>query len=172
LNLVLIGYRGTGKTAIAELLATALGLPCLCLDQLLISRFGKPIPEFVGEKGWDAFRDEETALVSEVAVRDGLVIDCGGGVVVRPVNITTLKRNGRLVWLKARPETIRTRLRGDYSRPSLSGTKSFLDEVTEILAQRTPLYQAAADWAIDTDELAIPELVKNILTWWHEESAT
>lgn len=166
MNLVLIGYRGTGKSTVAELLAADLGLEHRGMDAELVRRFGKSIPEFVEANGWDAFRDEESRLAHEWGELDGLLIDCGGGVIVREGNIPALKKNGRIVWLTASVETIVHRIQGDTERPSLTGTGSFTDEVREVLEGRLPLYQEAADHMVPTDELSVEEVAADITRWW------
>ena len=72
-------------------------------------------------------------------------------------------RNGRLIWLTASVETIATRIGGDTQRPSLTGTKSHVEEIREVLSERAPKYQAAADLTIATDNRSIDELVATIL---------
>ena len=157
MNLVLIGYRGTGKTTLSELLSEELGLPRINLDAEIVRRAGKPIPEIVAEKGWDFFRDLEEEMVADAVSRDNQILDCGGGVIVRPQNIERLKRNGLIFLLYARPADIVARISGDTERPSLTGKKSFTEEVEEVLEQRWPRYLAAADFVIDTSSLGVGE---------------
>jgi len=165
-NLVLIGYRGTGKSAVSQCLSDDLGLRHIGMDAELVSRFGISIPEFVEKNGWDAFRDEESKLARELSLLDHLLIDCGGGIIVRDKNIEALHENGKIVWLKASVESITRRIQGDDQRPSLTGTKSFIDEIREVLETRTPLYAKAADHTVDTDTLSVEEVAKNIKSWW------
>lgn len=166
MNLVLIGYRGTGKTEISRSLSKSLGYDRIGMDETLVHRFGTTIPEFVKTHGWDAFRDAESTLASELGQKDHLVIDCGGGVIVRDGNITSLRGNGKVVWLTASVQTIVERIGGDNQRPSLTGTKSFTEEVEEVLSQRLPLYRKACDIEVTTDNRPIEEIVSEILSWW------
>ena len=168
MNLVLIGYRGTGKTAVAQLIAGHLDREVVGMDSALARGFGMSIPEFVEENGWDAFRDAESELAVELGERDGLVIDCGGGIIVRDENTQSLKKNGRLVWLKASVDTIVSRIQDDTQRPALTGGKSFVEEVAEVLESRLSLYENAADFSIDTADLSIQEVADQILTWWQK----
>jgi shikimate kinase len=170
-NLVFIGYRGTGKSEVSILAAGRLGRERIGMDTTLVERFGMPIPDFVARHGWDAFRDAETALAQELSARDELVIDCGGGVVVRDDNITSLRAHGRLVWLKASVETIARRIGSDNQRPSLTGTKSFIEEIEEVLSKRLPLYERASDFQMDTDSLTVEEVVGQVVAWWHQQEA-
>jgi len=168
-NLIFIGYRGTGKTVVSMLTAQRLGRERIGMDAVLVERFGMPIPDFVERNGWEAFRDAESALAEELATRDQLVIDCGGGVVVRDGNIEALRKQGRIVWLKASVATIAQRIGVDTQRPSLTGTKSFIEEIEEVLSKRVALYERACDIQIVTDRLAIDEIADQVLTWWQDQ---
>jgi shikimate kinase len=150
-NLVLIGYRGTGKSAIARRLACLLGRPAVSLDEEIVAQAGMSIPALVSAHGWSHFRDLEEAVCRKFGAADALVIDCGGGVVEREANHVSLRAHGRVYWLRATPGTIVDRIGGDCSRPSLTGSKSFTEEVEEVLERRTPLYQQMSHEVIDTD---------------------
>ncbi len=166
MNLVLIGYRGTGKSEVGALLATRLGMPVLSMDALIIERAGMPVPEIVAAHGWTGFRDLETTIAREIAARDGVIIDCGGGVIERPENIPALREHGLIVWLSASVATIVRRIQGDTQRPSLTGAQSFTDEVAEVLTRRTPLYRAAAHVEIATDALTPAEVAERVVEIW------
>jgi len=158
-NLVLIGYRGTGKSAVGRQVASALGMRVVSLDEEIVAKAGKPIPDIVAQQGWVAFRDLEQSVCQRFGADDGLVIDCGGGVVEREANMTSLRQNGKVIWLRATPSTIVRRIGGDTQRPSLTGDKSFTEEVEEVLSRREPLYERMAHASLDTDDLSIEELV-------------
>jgi shikimate kinase len=163
MNIVLIGYRGTGKSSVGQLLAERLGRRLVSTDADVVRRAGRSIPEIVAQSGWDHFRDLESDVCRELAGQDGLVIDTGGGAVLRQQNVAALKTNGRLVWLRAEVPTIVARIGGDNQRPSLTGTKSFTDEVEDVLRERTPIYAAAADRTVATDGRSIADLAEAIL---------
>lgn len=162
MNLVLIGYRGTGKSAVARRLASLLGRPVVSLDEEIVRRAGMPIPEIVASHGWPHFRDLEEDACRRVSGQDGLVIDCGGGVVERLANIESLRSSGRVFWLRATPTTVVGRIGGDSSRPSLTGHKSFTEEVAEVLERRTPLYERMAHAIVDTDGRSLDDLAASI----------
>ncbi len=164
MNIVLIGYRGTGKSTVGRLLAERLGRTLVSTDAEIVARAKRAIPEIVAQEGWDYFRDLESDICRELAGRDQLVIDTGGGAILRPQNVEALKKSGRLFWLTASVETIATRIGGDNQRPSLTGTKSFVDEVADVLRERTPKYQAAADHVVATDDRSTDQLVETLLT--------
>ena len=137
----------------AALLATRLGRTAISLDARIVARAGQSIPDIVRQHGWPAFRDLESAEARNVARLDNLIIDTGGGIIERPENIAALRANGRIIWLKASVPVIVARIHGDSERPSLTGGKSFTEEVAEVLERRLPLYRHAAQHEIDTDHL-------------------
>jgi shikimate kinase len=163
MNIVLIGYRGTGKSSIAKILSARLKWPRFNLDDAIVQDMGMSIPQIVEKHGWEFFRDLEVKIVEMASNKDKTIIDAGGGVVVRPKNIERLRQKGVIIWLKAKPEAIISRIKEDTNRPSLTGNKSFLEEVQEVLAERTPKYQAASHIAIDTDNLSPAEVAEKIM---------
>jgi shikimate kinase len=153
MNLVLIGYRGTGKSTVARLLAARLGMEVVSLDQEIVREAGRSIPEIVAAHGWLHFRDLESEATKRVCARDHIIIDAGGGVILRKENVTHLRRRGELFWLRASVPVIVARIAGGTDRPALTAGKTFTEEVEEVLRERTPLYAAAAHHHIDTDHL-------------------
>jgi shikimate kinase len=164
MNIVLIGYRGSGKSTVGRLLAARLGREFVSTDAEIVKRAQRTISEIVDQEGWDYFRDLESDVCREFAGRDQLVIDTGGGAILRAQNVETLKKDGTVFWLTASVETIAKRIGGDNQRPSLTGNKSFVDEIQDVLRERTPKYHAAADHIIATDDRSINQLVETLLT--------
>jgi shikimate kinase len=165
MNVVLIGYRGTGKSTIAQLLSEQLGWPVCNMDREIVAEAGCSIPEIVGKHGWEFFRDLESRVVGRCAHQDKAIIDAGGGVIVRERNMELLRKNGVIVWLKADPATIISRIREDTQRPSLSGDKSFLEEIEEVLTERTPKYRSAAEVEIETSDQSPETIAKTIIAY-------
>jgi shikimate kinase len=163
MNIVLIGYRGTGKSTVGRRLAARLGRVLVSTDAEIVKRTKRTIPEIVAQEGWEYFRDLESSICRGLSSRDQLVIDTGGGAILRTENIEALKKNGAVFWLTASVETIAKRIGGDNQRPSLTGTQSFVDEIQDVLRERTPKYQAAADHMITTDDRSIDQLVETLL---------
>lgn len=159
MNLVLIGYRGTGKSVIGVRLGRLLKMPVVSLDQEIVRHAGRSIPDLVAAHGWPHFRDLEEDVCRRFGERDGQILDCGGGVVERAGNAAVLRVHGRVFWLKASTDTIVGRIGGDKNRPSLTGAKSFTDEVSEVLQRRAPLYQAMAHEVVETDGRKLDDLV-------------
>jgi shikimate kinase len=153
MNIVLIGYRCTGKTAVGKILARELGRGFLDTDRLVEEETGSSIQGLVSGKGWDHFREREKSLIEEVTEEDNLVIATGGGVVMDKENIDNLKGNGWIVWLKADAAVIKERMgreeRSGTVRPSLTGSDP-IEEIDRVLSSRASLYGEAADLMVDT----------------------
>jgi len=166
MNIVLIGYRCSGKTSVGQILAGELGKEFVDLDALLERHAGSSIESLVADRGWEFFRKLEHDLVAEVCRKDGLVIAPGGGAVIHQENVCLLRENGFVVWLKGETRILRARmLREEHAgrvRPSLTGSDS-LAEIAEVLALRTPLYQQAADLVVDTTDLSAEEVARAIM---------
>jgi shikimate dehydrogenase len=150
MNIVLIGMRGSGKTAVGRILAQKLGRELIEMDELIAQKAGLSIPEIVARHGWERFRDLEEEIVAKLSKRDNIVNATGGGVVIREQNVSRLKQNGLLVWLTANVDTLLQRIGEDESRPLLKG-KTRREDMEITLAERQPLYRKAADIAIDTE---------------------
>jgi shikimate kinase len=165
-NLILIGYRATGKTAVGARLAQILGRPFVDLDQVLVQEAGESIVDIVAKGGWAEFRRREKELVARFRRTQGQVLATGGGVVLDPDNIAALKEYGIIIWLTADPETIQARLTKDLprdpNRPSLTGGDT-IREVAAVLKERYPLYQAASQIAVDTTHRDVAQVVDAVL---------
>ena len=92
MNIVLIGYRGTGKSVVGALLAERLKMPCIAMDARIVEKAGMSIPQIVEKYGWSAFRDIETEVACELAQLNNTIIDAGGGVTERPENMVSIYR--------------------------------------------------------------------------------
>ena len=163
MNIVLIGYRGTGKSEVGAILARRLGMSCIAMDAEIVAKAGMSISEIVGKSGWPGFRDRESELARELAECDNIIIDTGGGVIERPENIEVLQKNGCMIWLKAEVATIVARIQGGSERPALTPGKTFTEEVAEVLERRTPKYRSAARFEIDTDDLTPEQIADRIV---------
>ena len=168
MNLVLIGYRGTGKSVVGGLVAEGLRMKCIGMDAAIVEKAGMSITDIVENHGWTTFRDMESEVARELAEFDNIVIDTGGGVIERPENVDALQANSRVVWLKASVGAIVSRIQGDTERPSLTGGKSFTEEVAEILERRTQRYENAAQYHIDTDQLTPEQVADRVIEIWKE----
>lgn len=170
MNIVLIGYRGTGKSVVGELLAVRLGMLCIGMDAKIVEAAGMSIPEIVEKYGWPKFRDIESETARELAGRDNVIIDTGGGVIERPENIESLQANACIFWLKASVDTIVARIQDGTERPALTSGKTFTQEVAQVLEARIPKYKQAAEHEIDTDDLTPQQVADRIVKIWEKDS--
>ena len=165
-NIVLIGFMGAGKSTISDYLRTAFAMEVVEMDQIISERQGMSISDIFETYGEEYFRDLETNLLIEMQSRTNVVISCGGGVPMRERNVTEMKKNGKVVLLTAKPETILERVRDNHDRPLLEGNKN-VDFIAGLMEKRRQKYEAAADIIIETDgknELQIcEELIQGIL---------
>ena len=162
MNIVLIGYRGTGKSSVAKMLAARTKWPLVSTDLEIIRKAGMPVPDIIRKRGWDYFRDVESEICKQVGKKDRTIIDTGGGAVLRKENVESLRQRGQMFWLTAEVTTVMTRIKNNSDRPSLTGKKSYVEEVEEVLNERLPLYKAAADHMIPTDDRTIEEIANEI----------
>ncbi|MFM8378348.1 MAG: shikimate kinase [Planctomycetia bacterium] len=172
----LIGYRGTGKTTVARLLAERLTTSWVDADLVLEERLGCTIAELVRSKGEPVFRDAEAELLAELLLTCRGILATGGGVVLRESNRGLLRERGRpVVWLDAPVDTIRRRLAADPAtlarRPALAGGDP-LAEVEAAVHAREPLYRACADWTIDTAAATPADVAARIAAWLDRAGAT
>lgn len=172
--LVLVGYRGTGKTTTAAAVAAELGWPWRDADHVLAERLGEPIGPYFVRAGEPAFRDREAEILAELLAGEPIVLATGGGVVVRPENRARLKPVP-VVWLQAAPATLAARLAADAntlaSRPGLT-TAGPLAEIEAVLAKRLPWYAEVADFAVETDRRTPDEVAADIVTWFRGRPGT
>ena len=172
--LFLIGYRGTGKSTAARLVAARLGWDWCDADALLEERAGRSIREFFAAEGEPGFRSRESLILEELAARSRLVVATGGGVILREENRRLLREAGFVAWLTADVETIARRVAGD---PTTAGRRPNLTvggavEIAELLRVREPLYRACADLEIATPGRSPESVAEAILTAWTPPSSS
>ncbi len=164
--IVLIGYRATGKTSLARVLAERLGWDWIDADVEIERRVGKSIARIFAEDGEPAFRDFEAEVMQDLLARQRLVIASGGGAPMRPETRQAMQKSGRVVWLKASPETIHQRMNTDPTtgtrRPALTD-QGGLEEIRQLLARREPIYRQTATIEVDTERNDIAALAAEIL---------
>lgn len=170
MNIVLMGYRGTGKSVVGRVLARRLDRPLFSLDRIIEKKGGMVIPEFVARNGWPKFRELEYKVVQEVCDEaDNAILDCGGGVVLDHRNVDRLKRHGRVALLIADFEILLDRLSRDRNRPALLDGVSFEEEQRQIMAEREEKYKAAADFVCDTSYVKPEDTANEIRLYFKEQ---
>ncbi|MCR4345569.1 MAG: shikimate kinase [Candidatus Scalindua sp.] len=166
MNIVLIGFRGTGKSTVGRLLAKRLERDFVDSDKYIESSTGKTIKRIFEEDGKDSFRKIEADTIAELSKADNKVISAGGGAVLKEENVRNLKDNGFLVLLEATPEIIHNRITQDkeatQQRPSLTDKKP-LDEIKHLIAKRERAYNSAADFTINTSYVSCEDIVSEII---------
>ncbi len=163
-NIAIIGFMGTGKTAVGELLAERLGREFIELDVLIEQRAGTTIPEIFEQEGEIAFREREIEATRGVAEKENAVIACGGGIVLNQINVDRLKKQSVIVYLTASPAVILKRTSSDKDERPLLVAEDKAAKVGVLLKLRKPFYERAADITVDTSKLEVTEVVEQILT--------
>ena len=154
---------GCGKSTIGKKLSAILNLKFLDTDAWIEGRQGMTISEIFATKGELFFRDLETEVLQELLEKkETMVISVGGGLPVREENRRLLQQLGQVIYLKAMPETIYNRVKGDTSRPLLQ-TENPMEKIREMLGQREEKYQAAANRTLIVDGKDISEIVNEVL---------
>ena len=161
-NLVLIGFMGAGKTTMSDYFNTMFAMDVIEMDQIIARREGMTIPDIFEVHGEEYFRNCETNLLIEMQSRKNVVISCGGGVPMRERNVAEMRKNGRVILLTARPETILERIKGDHSRPLLENHKN-VSFIAALMEKRREKYEAAADIIVQTDGKSIQKIGEEII---------
>ncbi|NLY73880.1 MAG: shikimate kinase [Firmicutes bacterium] len=161
MNLVLIGFMGTGKSKIGKLLAGELGYEFVDTDLVIETECGLKIAEIFATKGEAFFRDLEHQLAQRLSGTDHQVIATGGGWVLNPANLELSSANGFIISLIAAPEIIYERIKAENHRPLLA-CEDPLAKIRQIMSQRANLYQKA-DLVMDTSEKTPEELTAVII---------
>lgn len=159
-NIVLIGFMGTGKTTIAIELSHRLGMQYVSTDNLIEKRENRTINEIFNDSGEEYFRDVESAIIRDAACKDNLVIDTGGGAVIRDENVAYMKSSGVVVCLVADEDVIMERTKKYKHRPLLN-VDDPKRKIRDLLAKRAPYY-AKADFTVDTGALTVKQVVDKI----------
>ena len=169
MNLYLIGYRGAGKSAVAQSLALRFNRECFCIDQRIQSEQELTIAEIFQQSGESRFRQLESEQINQAAAASNLIVDLGGGAVLDSANRQRIRQSGRCVWLRATPSELWRRIQSDQesalTRPALT-ERSGLEEIEKVLAQREPIYAECADFEIVTDELSSEQVARKIAEWF------
>jgi shikimate kinase len=160
----LFGFMGVGKTAVGRILSERTGLKYVDLDSEISGRKGKTIPQIFGEEGETGFRAVEKEVTREVAERNGQVITCGGGTVLDPNNVASLRRNSVMVLLTAEPRVILERVKEEGDVRPLLMVEDQLGRIEQLLNARLPRYLEAADLILDTSVITPEEAAVEIIS--------
>ncbi len=159
MNIILIGFMGTGKSSVAPLVANKLNMRYIEMDELIEKKAGKSIEEIFRDSGELAFREYEIAVAKDLKNISNAVVSCGGGVVMNKIIIDYLKLNGVVVGMFADFETIFKRVAGDMPRPLFKDRKL----AEKLYNFRKPMYEFYSDKKVSTDNKSIEEVAEEII---------
>lgn len=168
-NVAIIGMRGAGKSNVSRRLGFLTKRPVLSTDVLVEYETGMTIPDYVAEHGWASFRTRELAIVERIGAMEGVIVDCGGGIVVDldPASgeevfsdrkVRALRDRGPVVWLRGDIDRLAAKTAGDPLRPQLDATR----DAADIMRRRLPFYEAAADHVIDVESRKRSEMALDL----------
>ena len=168
MSIVLIGYRGSGKTSIGKRLADRLWQKCVDTDELIVAKAGRSIADIFANEGEAKFRELESEVVREVAAMNDIVIALGGGAPLSEENRRVIKEAGhRVIYLKCEPEELLKRIQADpdtpQSRPNLTEFGGGIDEISKVLAEREPIYRQMMHAELEVTYLTPDEAIVYIV---------
>ena len=166
MNIILIGYRCSGKTSVGKHLAQKLGWLFVDTDDRLVEKDGRSIKEIVEGNGWESFRRLEKEVIQVVCAQNKTVIATGGGAILDPANVEVMQNSGQVIWLKVSPQTVKQRMARDEGtdtlRPALT-SRGLYEEIIDVLKERNPIYEQTMDFSIDTDDQNVIEITDAIM---------
>lgn len=162
-NIFFIGFMGVGKTTVSSYLSNLLNRKEIDIDQCIAKREKMKIPEIFKKYGEEYFRNCETEVLKDLNSEDGVIISCGGGIVLKEENISLMKERGKIILLTSTPQTIFERVRYSDERPILNNNMN-VDFISELMKKREENYLHAADLIIDTDKKSIEEVCEEIIS--------
>ncbi|MGE0797099.1 MAG: shikimate kinase [Lautropia sp.] len=171
LSIFLVGMMGAGKSTVGARLARRLDRDFLDVDRELEARLGVDIPTVFDLEGEGGFRRREAQLIAELTARSGLVLATGGGAVLLPENRAALAARGLVVYLRASPADLWSRLKRDKHRPLLRSPDP-RQRVQSLVAERDPLYLEIADHVVATGRQPVEQTVESIVGWLDRPECT
>lgn len=161
MHIFLVGFMGSGKSTVGKGLSKKMDRELMDTDEYIEKKDGRPISKIFAQSGEGYFRLMETMVLKEFSPLSSRIISCGGGMAIKSENTDLMKTMGKIVYLRANPETILKRVSRSDKRPLLEGNKN-IEFIQEMMEKRTPYYEGAADIIIDTDDKSIEEICDEI----------
>lgn len=166
-NIAIVGFMGTGKSAVAMHLAQRLNKTYVSTDDLIVLQENCTIHDIFKKRGEPYFQTVESEVVKKVSAMDNVVIDCGGGVVIHEENVEHLKKKGPVICLAASPAVIYERVKSHRHRPLLS-VPDPKEAIERLLKERETFY-ARADFTVDTSALSVEGVVSKVIDFLKEK---
>ncbi|NMS90305.1 AAA family ATPase [Clostridioides difficile] len=161
-NIMLVGFMGVGKSTISSYLGHLLEMERVETDSYIIKQQGMSISEIFEKLGEEYFRNLESQTLIDLQKKKGIVVSCGGGIVLRDKNVEYIKKNGRVVLLTASPETILQRVKHSDERPILNNNMN-VEFISDLMKKREGKYLASADIIINTDNKTIKAICEEMI---------
>lgn len=158
-NIILIGMPACGKSTIGVVLAKTMGMRFLDTDLLIQEREGALLQDLINGKGNDYFKKVEEYVLRSINA-ENTIISTGGSAVYYPKAIEHFKKNGKIVYIKVSYDTIEKRLNNITTRGITMAPGETLKDLYD---KRIPLYEASADFVIETDSLTVEEAIEKIV---------
>jgi len=166
-NLYLVGFMGTGKSAVGRAVAQKLGFAFVDSDHAIEAEAGCSIREIFDSEGEGRFREMERNFIESGHPGEGCVVSCGGGLIAQPGMLDRVQKKGPIVCLLAKPETIYDRVKGNRKRPLLN-VEDPLERIRELLSEREPLYKQAGTEVL-TDGRGIADVAAHVCRVYRAE---
>ena len=168
MNILLIGYRGSGKTTVGQMLANQLHYGFFDNDEQIVKTAGQTIKELFEQHGQEYFRQLESQALAHINGLTNHVISLGGGAVLRETNRSRIAAPGhRVIYLRAEAEELHRRIKSDpataANRPNLTALVGGIDEIRSVLAQREPIYRQVMTAELDVTKLSPQQVVAAIV---------
>lgn len=164
----LVGFRGSGKSTVAQILGQILQVTHWDTDQIVAAESGMTIAEIFRQYDETEFRNRETKVIERLCGTSPAIISLGGGAILRNNNRTLISQSGNVVWLQADPKEIFERIRADdqslKQRPNLTELSPF-EEICQLMEEREPLYHDVADAQVRTDRKPPMQVANEIALW-------
>jgi len=161
-NIYIVGFMGCGKSTIARGVSQVTGREFIDMDEVIEVEAGQAIVDIFKNQGEGAFRQMERALLLRLAIKDNLIVSCGGGLICNQENIATLKESGTVICLKSTPETIFERTKKFEHRPLLN-VENPIEKIRQLLVERSVYYEQS-DYLIDNNNQSLESVISSIVT--------
>ena len=169
MNIILIGYRGCGKTTLGRILAEQLWMTFVDVDDEICAQYdNKTIAQIWEDHGEAAFRSTEVQVTGDLCQREQMIIGLGGGTLMEQGAREAIQQADAVrVYLKCEPQELLKRIEADSrssgSRPNLTDLGGGIEEIRTMLAQREPVYEQVSDHVLDVTNLQPPDAARFLI---------